>query len=150
MVGPTSQKGFSLLELLISMTIIGLLMVAVLRGFGQSIASTGKLRYSTVAMNLARERLEFLKQYENRARANFIGYHRDSNVWTDGSPSTRTQNGKTFTVTTSLISNSELQPAYRNSASTKYVVPVRVTVSWTENSATRSVDLETFYYQTYN
>jgi prepilin-type N-terminal cleavage/methylation domain-containing protein len=145
MSGTKNEQGFSMVELLIAMVLVGTLLVAAMTGFAQAVASTGKVRNHTIALNLAKERLEFLKQYEQNSTNN-----RDSNVWTTNSSYSKTYNNVEYRIDTSKIDNTELQTPYDDSAATKYVIPIRVTVNWSEKGKNHSVSLETFFYSSYS
>jgi prepilin-type N-terminal cleavage/methylation domain-containing protein len=142
MSGTKNEQGFSMVELLIAMVLIGVLFVAVMTGFSQALVSTGKLRSETVAMNLAKQRLEFLKQYDNK------GINRDATQWTEPT-SPKTINGITYNITTQEIEDDELEEKYKDKTDQKFVIPIRVTVSWLEYSKNRSISMETFYYEKY-
>lgn len=57
-------KGFTLLEVVFAMFVLGVLAIAIMGGYAQSIRSSGFTREATVATNLAQQALEGLKQYE--------------------------------------------------------------------------------------
>jgi prepilin-type N-terminal cleavage/methylation domain-containing protein len=127
-----NEQGFSMVELLVAMVLVGTLLVAVMMGFAQAVASTGKVRNHTIALNLAKERLDFLKQYE-RDTANLRG----TGVWGNASYS---RNFNNITYTISNINITAYQPTLTD------IIPMRVTVGWTEKGRTRSVSVETIYY----
>jgi prepilin-type N-terminal cleavage/methylation domain-containing protein len=138
-----NEQGFSLIELTIALVLIGVLFVAVMTGFRAAVVSTGKLRSENIALNLAKERIEFLKQYENTSPS--------ASVWA-GSYS-KTENGITFNVSSAILSAGQFScPQVTISGTLQNdpnVVPVRVNVNWSERAKTRNVTMETFYYSAY-
>lgn len=134
------ENGFSMIELLVALVLMGVLFVGVMAGFSRSTASTGLIHSKVMAINLAKERLEFLKQFEKN------GNNRDATVWTF--TTTKAINGRNFAITSETVPDTELSTNYQSSQ--KYVIPVRVTVSWAENSKTRKVVMETFYYEKFS
>jgi prepilin-type N-terminal cleavage/methylation domain-containing protein len=138
-----NEQGFSMIELLIALVLIGVMFVAVMTGFRTAVVSTGKIRSENIALNLAKERIEFLKQYENTSPS--------ASVWT-GSYS-KTANGLTFNVSSAILAAGQFNcPQVTISGTLQNdpnVVPVRVNVNWAEKSQTRNVTMETFFYSSY-
>lgn len=135
------DNGFSLIEVLVAMMIVGVLLVGILKGFGGSLRSTSLVRNQITAANLANERLQFLKIYELNPLYNY-----DSNIWLTGSPQTVNQNNITYTITTTKYEYG----TYGSSSSGKdnTVIPIQVKVTWNDGK-TRELIMKTFYYQKY-
>jgi prepilin-type N-terminal cleavage/methylation domain-containing protein len=72
------EKGFTLLEILIAMIILAAAGSMIMLAYSQAILSTRLVDEQNMATNLARERIEFLKQYENASPPRQWG----DTVWT--------------------------------------------------------------------
>lgn len=117
-----SQRGFSTLEVIVSLGIILIALTGTLSlfkaGFG-SLASSNKL---TVALNVARAKLEEIKGTE---------FSRITSLYPDGS---------TYTVPN--LSGGALKVEYPNGTSSDPLI-VKVTVTWPEGEVERSINLVT-------
>lgn len=60
-----SEKGFSLLEILIALVILATAGSMIMLAYSQAIISTRLVNEQNTATNLARQQIEFLRQYEN-------------------------------------------------------------------------------------
>jgi prepilin-type N-terminal cleavage/methylation domain-containing protein len=150
-----NEKGFSLIELLIALVLVGVMFVAIMTGLRQSLATTAFVRANTIALNLAKERIEFLKQYEGNTSQT-----RSSATWLGTpNPYTVTRNNINFSVSTAVI-NANLPTSatvtttnpintalFNIQTDTSNVIPIRVSVSW--SGGTKPVVLDTFIIQNY-
>jgi prepilin-type N-terminal cleavage/methylation domain-containing protein len=131
------EQGFSLVEILISLVIVGTLVVSILAGYGGTLSSTAVLRNRNLAINLANERIQFLKQYELSPT-----YDRTSGIWLTGSPSYKNTNGIQFKVET-FKDETTLFPGNNT------IIPIKVEVTWLERSRQQTVSLNTYLFQSY-
>jgi prepilin-type N-terminal cleavage/methylation domain-containing protein len=149
-----NEQGFSLIEILIALVLVGVLFVAVMNGLRQSLSSTAFVRANTIALNLAKERIEFLKSYEGNTT-----YDRSNSIWL-GSPNpyTVTRNNITFSIrtaivttnlptTATLVSANPWNAALFNIQNDANVIPISVTVSW--SGCTRPIVVNTFIIHDY-
>ncbi|MEE8350476.1 MAG: prepilin-type N-terminal cleavage/methylation domain-containing protein [Acidobacteriota bacterium] len=72
MATTSSQKGFSLIESLIALSILAVTMLGVVQLFGFAIQQNSFSRYNTMAISVAQQKLEFLQTEFNRELANDI------------------------------------------------------------------------------
>jgi len=132
-----NEYGFTLIEIVVALVFIGILVVSILTGYSTNLTSSAHLRNRNIAINLANERVQFLKQYELSAT-----YNRSSSVWTDGSPDSKDENGVRFTITTSLGDTSLF-------AGDNTIIPIKVDVTWYERGKEQKVSLQTYLFQSY-
>jgi prepilin-type N-terminal cleavage/methylation domain-containing protein len=133
-----NEQGFSLIELTIALVLVGILFVAIMSGLRQSLSSTALVRANTIALNLAKERIEFLKNYEGNT-----AFDRSNSIWL-GSPNPYTviRNNTTFSVLTTIINsnlpstatitttNPIVTASFNIQNDTSNAIPIRVTVNW--------------------
>jgi prepilin-type N-terminal cleavage/methylation domain-containing protein len=151
-----NELGFSMIELLIALILVGVLFVAIMAGLRQSLSTTAFVRANTIALNLAKERIEFLKQYEGNASET----RSSTSTWL-GSPNpyTVTRNNVNFYVSTTILNSNLPSTATINTTNpidaslfdiqtdTSNVIPIKVSVTWP--GATKPVVLETLIIQNY-
>lgn len=131
MANRMNEKGFTLVEVLISVAIVGIAFVAIMLSFSQSYKVTWQSEERAVANNFAKEQLEVLKRYDNSGVNLSIP-----------SPYTRYYKDITYTVTTETVAGIGI---FNSSNST----PVKVTVSWNSHGQDFSVVMESCYMKTY-
>lgn len=85
-----SQKGFTLVELIIGMTIFSVSMTAILALLSSTIESSIASRQEIVASNILREQVELIKNIRNTNVRNFAEWDK---AIIDGSPSTNLTGG---------------------------------------------------------
>lgn len=132
------QKGFTLIETLVSVFLLSFIIIAFMLSHTQSHISTNVTQHRAIAVHLAQQRLEALKRLDQP------GNDRNSNNWTSEIGSfVINKDGIRYTVTTSFIPNAELP---NNIQTNDNLVPIRVTVSWNEfNNDSYSIFIDTIY-----
>ncbi|HEY8464561.1 MAG TPA: hypothetical protein VIM29_11205 [Bacillota bacterium] len=146
-----NEEGFTIIELLIATMLLGFVVVAFFSFFTSVINSPRLINENNLALNLARDRLEFLRQFENHS------YDRDSTVWNtcpDGTTGvnpvsyTVTKDNIEFTVTSQIHSNTDstLDATIRNDLD---LIPVTVTVGWMSNGKKKSISSTTIFSKKY-
>lgn len=113
------ERGFTLIEVVTAMTLIVIALIPIMLMFNTGVRSTDKASYHSVALGLAQERIEQLRD----TAYNDLASVTDSSITISGATFNRT-----VTVTTP-------------ESNLKKIV---VNVSWTYNSANRSVSLTTY------
>jgi type IV pilus modification protein PilV len=123
---PTSQRGFSLLEALISSLIVAVAMLGVAKLQGMTLINSADSRMKTHALNLAQDKIEDLRNFANQNT--YTDYSGPDNNTTAGANSTFT---RTWTITDC-----------DNSINCKQI---NVTVTWTDpKGATQTVQLTSY------
>ncbi|MCJ7785140.1 MAG: type II secretion system GspH family protein, partial [Desulfobacterales bacterium] len=119
-----SKKGFSLIELMVALAILGIAALGIFQAFTVGFQSMADAKYRTVATNIAQEKLEEVKNSVKVAYPYYsIGYQE--------------LNGKTFTI----IVATKVPPPKPN------LEQVYVTVSWHDRQGNeKNVQLETLVY----
>ena len=132
--GATSRRGeegFTVVELLVAMSVFGIVLTAVTGAFISSAQSVGSQRLRTAATRLAVDRLETLRslpfaELDGQAGEIIEGAH-----------------GRTFPVRTDVTSIDAATGAPAVPASAAAVRQITVTVSWTSRGTTRQVSYST-------
>lgn len=129
------ETGFTLIEILIALMILGLVFVSILLSFKQSYSVNWQSHERAVAVNYAREKLEYLKRFDNDGKG------RDSAMWniTDS----KVDGGIRYDVTTRVITGSGI---YNSETA---MVPVKATVSWTSHGQDFTISIDTCYVKQY-
>ena len=122
-----SRKGFTILEVLIAFVLVGTAVVAVMETFGRGFSGTGEVENYSLALSLAQERLEEIK---NTAFASVVS---------DASPQNVPGYSSTFTRQVSVVTNDNSTPC-GNSVDLKRVT---VMTFWTVPKGQTSVNLTT-------
>lgn len=134
-----SELGITIIEALIALLILGMLVSSVTLVHQHSFKVTTESRIRTVAVNLARQKLESLKHLDNS------GNDRNSSTWTTITKQTEKPKVKgieykvTTTIPTTNNTNSKFKP--------DSIIPLRVTVEWEYNGREQSLSMETCYMQ---
>lgn len=122
-----SEKGFSMIEVTISVFLIGIVFVGTMLSYGTSMKTSFANKAKNNAIRLAQQTIEDLKQYDQQK------YDRNSDIWNKNSPKyvLTDQNVKIdnilYTVKKMLIDTNNLNS---NISSDNYI-PIRITVEWT-------------------
>lgn len=119
----SSEKGFSMIEIVISVFLIGIVIVSVMLFSGTSLKTSTTNRMKNNAIRLAQQTIENLKQFDQQ------GFDRNTVRTIPGIFGTQTPppiDGVTYTVTTQIITNN-LNP---NIINNNNYIPIRITVSW--------------------
>jgi prepilin-type N-terminal cleavage/methylation domain-containing protein len=122
-----NEKGLTLVEIMLTVLILGIAFVAIMSGLRQAALIRRESYERMFVANLARQQLERLKIYYGTNNGT------SSHVWT----TILTQNA--YTVRTAVIDNPS------GFATDNGVVPVRATVSWRSHGEDKSFVLETCY-----
>lgn len=134
----SSEKGFSMIEVTISIFLISIIIVACMLFTGTSLKTSATNRMKNNAIRLAQQTIEDLKQYDQ------LGFDRNSDIWNDKSPKcVLTEDSVSidniqYTVKKRLIPNSTLNP---NINDVNYI-PIRITVEWNYNG-THQITVDT-------
>lgn len=120
----SSEQGFSTIEIIISVFLIGLIVVAVMLFSGTSLKTSTANRLKNNAVRLAQQTIENLKQYDQQ------GFNRNTfrtipGVIGNQIPSP-VVDGVTYNVNTQIIPDN-LNPDIANNNN---YIPIRITVSW--------------------
>ena len=132
--GTTSLKGeegFTVVELLVAMSVFGIVLTAVAGAFISAAQSVGNQRLRTAATRLAVDRLETLRSLP------FADLDGQAGEITEGA------HGRTFPVRTEVTSIDAATGAPAVPASSAAVKQITVTVSWTSKGTTREVSYTT-------
>ena len=132
--GATSLKGeqgFTVVELLVAMSVFGIVLTAVTGAFISAAQSVGSQRLRTAATRLAVDRLETLRSLP------FAELDGQAGEITEGA------HGRTFPVRTEVTSIDAATGAPAVPASSAAVKQITVTVSWTSKGTTREVSYST-------
>ena len=132
--GATSRKGeegFTVVELLVAMSIFGIVLTAVTGAFISAAQSVGNQRLRTAATRLAVDRLETLRSLP------FAELDGQAGEITEGA------HGRTFPVRTEVTAIDAATGAPAVPASPAAVKQITVTVSWTAKGTTRQVSYST-------
>lgn len=126
------EGGFSLIELLVAISLFGVVMVALTGVLISTVRSIGDQRLRTAATRLATDRLETLRglPFEQLAA-------QAAAPW---SPSTRTAHGKNFEIVTAVA---PIDAATGAPAVDGRVSQITVTVRWTSRDTARDVSYTT-------
>jgi len=121
-----SEKGFSMIEVTISVFLIGIVFVGAMLSYGTSMKTSFANKAKNNAIRLAQQTIEDLKQYDQQK------YDKNSDIWNKNSPKyvLTDQNVRIdnvlYTVKKMLIDTNNLN---LNINSDNYI-PIRVTVQW--------------------
>jgi Tfp pilus assembly protein PilE len=128
-----NEKGLTLVEIILTVLILGIAFVAIMSGLRQAALIRGESSERMFVANLARQQLERLKIFYGTNNGT------SSDVW--NTILTKTKKSIDYTVTTAVIDN----PSPSGFATDNGVVPVRATVSWSSHGEDKSFVLETCY-----
>ena len=139
-IAAKGRGGFVFFDALLGVLLVSIAVVAVIWALTQNTKVVSYSNNYTKATYVAQAKLEELREWDGASTA------LSSNV-TLPATSTVLREGTTFNVTmdshagTQTILNNALPPA-----SDDKVVPVRVTVSWSEAGKTESITMHAYYY----
>jgi type II secretory pathway pseudopilin PulG len=146
------EKGSILLDCLMAMVIFALAGTMILQTYGMLTRNSSFLRQETDAKYLALQEVESLRQLDQKGVV-----RTDSSTWATyiaSNSGLKTLNGRNYNVTIVLIPSSQLPTSFTSSSgkgtgmtaisADTNLTPVRVTVAWTENTAARSIVMETY------
>lgn len=125
------EHGFTFVEILFALAVIGIAFLAVSYAMQNSYAVTWKTQERAVAVNLAREQLELLKRFDNSKKDPVL----EASV-------EKTVDGIKYKIETSKLSGSGIF----NSSN---VIPIRVKVSWKSRNQNFSFNIDTCYIKEY-
>ncbi len=133
-----NQKGFTLIDALIALSIISVAFISILTMYGQATKATTSNKIINNALFIAQQTLEDLKRYDGMATITAL----PSNA-TDPPPITMDGISYTIQVTPLVVSNPDFPLDNR-------IRPYQATVSWTDYSVSpateRSIQLTSYYY----
>jgi prepilin-type N-terminal cleavage/methylation domain-containing protein len=146
-----NEQGFSLVEILIAMTLLGITIVGFLTFLSSIVNTPRMINDNTIALNLARDRIEFLRQFEN------TDADRNNSVWNTQSDGTIGTNPVSYSVNKSNIQfsiTSNVHPINDASIDSSIrtdtdFIPVTVTVSWKSKGIDRSISSTTLFSKKY-
>ena len=131
-----NQKGWVYIDALIGMTILALAITALALNFHQSTQGTLSISNQTQATYLAHQLLTELKIYDH------TGLDRSSPQWFKSDffddPNSKTK----FQYTTKVLDPDEIPDGLDVN-----VIPVRVTVQWSEPTGDKVLQIVTYYYK---
>lgn len=119
-----SEKGFTLIEIIISILLISIVFVGSMLSYGTSMKTSFTNKAKNNAIRLAQQAIEDLKQYDQ------LNYDRNSLKSIPGVLGKRTPpsiDGITYTVNTEIINKTNLNSNIRNNNN---YIPIRITVTW--------------------
>jgi prepilin-type N-terminal cleavage/methylation domain-containing protein len=128
----TGEEGFSIVELLVAISLFGVVLTAVTGAFISSAQSVGNQRLRTAATRIAIDRLETLRA------SPFIELEGQA-----GQTTVVTPDGRAFPVRTEVTSIDAATGLPSAPPSPAAVKQVKVTVSWTSKGTTREVAYST-------
>jgi prepilin-type N-terminal cleavage/methylation domain-containing protein len=120
----SSEKGFSMIEVAISVFLISIVIVSCMLFTGTSLKTSSTNRMKNNAIRLAQQTIENLKRYDQ------LNFNRNSLNTIPGifvKQNSPPIDGITYTVETEIIDSNELDSSIRNDNN---YIPIRVTVSW--------------------
>lgn len=120
----SSEKGFSMIEVTISVFLISIVIVSCILFTGTSLKTSSTNRMKNNAIRLAQQTIENLKQYDQ------LNYDRNSLPIIPGVFGTQIHppiDGITYTVNAQIINNNDLN---LNIINNNNYIPIRITVSW--------------------
>lgn len=139
-----SQNGFSLIEVVIALIILSVVIVGLSRSFRDLSVASNATRAHTVALNLARQRIEFLKQFETSPSNSTSTILANINTYSTSAPSSKTINGIVYTISTTAFSGAEKNTSDLNAYSN--ITPLHIQVSWSENGINKGrITLDSYY-----
>lgn len=126
------EEGLTLIEGLISLVVLSIIAVSILSSMGFSINSAFNVSQETVAVNLARERIEAIKEFEGQSLS-----PADFDLALAGLPQPKPINGTSYQIQTTRITNN---PSIPNT-----VYAVQTTVTWVQKGVKRQISFITYY-----
>lgn len=126
------EEGFTLIEGLIALVILSIIAVSILSAMGFSLNSASNVSQETVAVNLARERIEAIKQFEGQSLSPADFDSRLASLVTSGSV-----NGTNYQISATRITNNPNIP--------NTVYAVQTTVGWAQKGVNRQISFTTYY-----
>jgi Tfp pilus assembly protein PilV len=130
------NKGFSFLDVAISVTVLTLLVIAVVSALNNIIKGVQKSKNQTYASNLAQSKIE---EEKNKAINSSWG-----DVVTGTTSETISFNNKSFTRQTELAYYTESGGDLISSATATDLIRIAVTITWTEESQTKTLTMTNF------
>ena len=130
------KKGFSFLDVVISITILTVMVIALVAALNQVIKGVQKSKNKTNATNLAQSKIEEEK--------NKIINTSWSGVSTGTSTETMNLNNKTFTRQTTTAYFTESSGNLTESATATDLIRILVTITWTEGTDTKTLTMTNF------
>lgn len=132
------EDGHMYLEAIIAMLFLGLVFPVLLALVVQTQKLSAFAGSTTVATNLAKERLEYFKRFERVDDA----HDRSHNCWKPGDRDVLV-NGKLYKVTSELIQNKNIPD--KDIATNPDIIPIEVKVTWQAGEETRSVKMASYF-----
>ncbi|PLS16870.1 hypothetical protein CVD28_14535 [Bacillus sp. M6-12] len=145
------NEGMTLIEVLLAVTILGILSISIMGIFNQAYDFTKKNEDKTVGINVARNILYFMEQQDYSAINEGVVEAQNTRPLT-ADDCTRTYRDKddnnkekpVFTGNCSGVLNTTVNDipyraeieVQKHSTLSKYLIPISVTVRWNENEAT--------------
>lgn len=121
-----NQKGWIFIDALIALTIVMVALLSLAAVYNQSISTSVYSEKYLQALNLAQSKVEELK-------------NNDCGIL----PANTSEQNGIFTITSNIVS-APTGIAFLNSESQK-LVPIEVTVKWTESNKNQSISLSYYY-----
>ena len=81
MIQDTNEKGFSLIEVIVSIAVITTALITVMALISFSVSSIGLSKSKIIATNLAQEGVEIIRNIRD---SNWLSYKRSPETWRDG------------------------------------------------------------------
>ncbi len=126
----TSENGWGLIDILIAITIVGIVVVPLLLLAGQNIKGSSEAVHRTQAVYYAQQKLEELKQNDGVSL-----------------PTAQATTPIAGTIYSYAIQAVTPQPASIPTSLQANLQAFQVTVSWQEKGQTRAVTLSSYYYK---
>lgn len=138
-----NNHGLTLLEVLISLSILGIVITSFLSYFNQAYSYTKQNEDKTVGINVARNVLYFMEQQDYDVMKDYLGSDSEKkiNIESCNNPNLKfnAEVCKGFFSTT--INNTQFTPVvtlkpHSNIQLQNYLIPIEITVTWNNQTAT--------------
>ncbi|WP_191090677.1 type II secretion system protein [Niallia endozanthoxylica] len=144
-----SENGLTLVEVLVSITILAIILTSFLSFFNQAYSYTKKNEDKTVGINVAKNVLYYFEQQDYETFSNYISKNSEASTMTYNSCADPTLNFSSEEVKvchgffSTTINNTPFETTVtlqKHESLSDYLIPVKVTVTWNENKQTATVE----------
>jgi len=146
-----SENGLTLIEVLLSITILAIILTSFLSFFNQAYSYTKKNEDKTIGINVARNVLYYMEQQDYETFSNYISKNSDVstmtyNSCTDSSLNFSVEEAKVcqgfFSTTINNTPFGTTVTLQEHDSLSDYLIPVKVTVTWNENRNQQTATVE--------
>lgn len=132
-----NNRGFTLIEVLLSLTILGIVLTGTMSFFSQAYSYTNMNKDKTVGINVARNVLYYIEQLDYKKTNDFLEANGQITEYTNDSNITKSRMEASIDCSSPLIENKDACNSFFNATINNETFQINVTIFEHENISLR-------------